>query len=231
MYQRAVSRSKHLEPPDDLRTERALNPDISRDGRYVVFESIAGNLTDVEFVRGIPRVFLRDRQTGVIRLLSTNASGEPANGPSMNPAISADGDTVVFTSSATTCSRTRGIPGGSIGVYLIRLASNERIASRRDEPGDSVHAGQSAFPAISGDGRYVAFMSKADLTCRDGSCRADDAPDGNGVFDIYVRDTVMQHTRRVSRGHVETRLRRSELSPGHQRRRTFCRVRRPRRPI
>ena len=64
-----------------------------------------------------------------------------------------------------------------------------------------VRAGQSAFPAVSGDGRYVAFMSRADLTCRDGSCRADEAPDGNGVFDIYVRDTVMRHTRRVSAGH------------------------------
>ena len=70
-----------------------------------------------------------------------------------------------------------------------------------------VRAGQSAFPAVSGDGRYVAFMSRADLTCRDGSCRADDAddaddaPDGNGVFDIYVHDTIMKHTRRVSQGH------------------------------
>jgi Tol biopolymer transport system component len=64
-----------------------------------------------------------------------------------------------------------------------------------------VRAGQSAFPAVSGDGRYVAFMSKADLTCRGGSCRADDAPDSNGVFDIYVHDTVMRHTRRASPGH------------------------------
>ena len=44
-------------------------------------------------------------------------------------------------------------------------------------------------------------MSKADLTCRDGSCRADDVPDENGVFDIYVHDTIMRHTRRVSQGH------------------------------
>ena len=178
----------------------SVNPDISRDGRYVVFESIAGNLTDVEFVRGIPRVFLRDRQTGVIRLLSTNASGEPANGPSMNPAISADGETVVFTSSAGDLLEDASISGGSIGVYLMRLASNERIRVDVTSRGQ-VRAGQSAFPSVSGDGRYVAFMSRADLTCRDGSCRADDAPDENGVFDIYVHDTVMQHTRRVSQGH------------------------------
>ena len=102
----------------------------------MVFESIAGNLTDVEFVRGIPRVFLRDRQTGVTRLLSTNAGGEPANGPSMNPAISADGETVVFASSADDLVEDASIPGGSIGVYLMRTRIEGAQASRRDEPGD-----------------------------------------------------------------------------------------------
>ena len=183
-----------------LANGESVNPDISRDGRYVVFESIAGNLTDVEFVRGIPRVFLRDRQTGVTRLLSTNAGGEPANGPSMNPAISADGETVVFTSSADDLLEDPSIPGGSIGVYLMQLASRERRRVDVTSQGQ-VRAGESAFPAVSGDGRYVAFMSRADLTCRNGSCRADDAPDGNGVFDIYLHDTVMRHTRRVSAGH------------------------------
>ena len=43
-------------------------------------------------------------------------------------------------------------------------------------------------------------MSRADLTPRDGSSPADDAPDGNGTSDIYVRDTVTQRTRRVSQG-------------------------------
>ncbi|MEP6918921.1 MAG: hypothetical protein ABJC89_24990, partial [Acidobacteriota bacterium] len=47
----------------------SFHPDITRDGRFLVFESTAGNLTNVEFARGIPRVFLRDRQTGAIRLL------------------------------------------------------------------------------------------------------------------------------------------------------------------
>jgi TolB protein len=193
-----------------LANGESVNPDISRDGRYVVFESIAGNLTDVGFVRGIPRVFVRDRQTGVTRLLSTNASGEPANGPSMNPAISADGETVVFTSSAGDLLEGGSMTGGT-GVYLIRLASKERMRVDVTSQGQ-VRAGQSAFPAVSGDGRYAAFMSKADLTCRDGSCRADDAPDRNGVFDIYVHDTLMRHTRRVSAGHS----RRDSDGPSYQ---------------
>ena len=174
----------------------SVNPDISRDGRFVVFESIAGNLTNVEFARGIPRVFLRDRQTDIIRLLSTNARDEPANGPSTNPAISADGEAVVFISSASDILEDTA---GSTGVYLIRLASNTRTRVDVTNQGQ-VRSGQSASPAISADGRYVAFMSRADLTPRDGSSPADDAPDGNGTFDIYVRDTVMQRTRRVSQG-------------------------------
>jgi Tol biopolymer transport system component len=174
----------------------SVNPDISQDGRFVVFESTAGNLATGEIARGIPRVFLRDRQTDIIRLLSTNARDEPANGPSMNPAISADGESVVFVSSATDI-----LEGtvASTGVYLIRLASNTRTRVDVTNQGQA-RSGQSASPVISADGRYVAFMSRADLTPRDGSSSADDAPDGNGTGDIYVRDTVMQRTRRVSQG-------------------------------
>ena len=172
----------------------SLNPDISRDGRLVVFESVAGNLTTVEFARGIPRVFLRDRQTDIVRLLSTNARDEPANGPSTTPAISADGEAVVFTSSASDILEDTA---GSTGVYLIRFASNTRTRVDVTNQGQ-VRSGQSASAAISADGRYVAFMSRADLTARDGSSPADEAPDGNGTFDIYVRDTVKLRTRRVS---------------------------------
>ena len=179
----------------------SLHPDINRDGRFVVFESTAGNLTNVEFARGIPRVFLRDRRTGTIRLLSTNGRGEPANGPSMDPAISADGEAVVFTSSASDILGDETATGGGIGVYLIRLGSNERTRVDVTSEGQ-VRAGQAAFPAISADGRHVAFMSRADLTLRDGSSPGDHAPDDNGVFDIYVRDTVKRHTTRVSEGHA-----------------------------
>ena len=85
----------------------SLSPDISRDGRYVVFESAAGNLLDTQVLPGIFRVFLRDREKGVTRLLSANANSEPANGTSGNPAINADGTAVVFESTATDLRRVR----------------------------------------------------------------------------------------------------------------------------
>jgi Tol biopolymer transport system component len=175
----------------------SVHPGISGDGRYVVFESTAGNLTDIALSSGVPRVFWRDRHTGVTRLLSTTPAGEPANGLSMTPAISADGETVVFSSSATNLvdGEKKGVHG--LGVYRIELASNKR--SRVDVMSDGGgHAGESASPTISGDGRYVAFASGADLTSGDRTSRPDQTRDRNGLFDVYVRDVLGQHTRRAS---------------------------------
>ena len=50
----------------------SINPDISSDGRFVVFESAAGNLTDVAVAAESTQVFLRDRGTGATHLLSSN---------------------------------------------------------------------------------------------------------------------------------------------------------------
>lgn len=175
----------------------SVNPDISGDGRYVVFESTAGNLTNIVLASGVPRVFWRDRETGVTRLLSTTPTGEPANGLSMTPAISADGGTAVFSSSATNLVDQKMTSGNGIGVYRIELSSYKR--SRVDVTSDGGrHAGESASPTISGDGRYVAFASDADLTVDDRSARRDQPRDRNGLFDVYVRDVLSQHTRRVS---------------------------------
>lgn len=175
----------------------SVNADISGDGRYIVFESTAGNLTTAALPSGVPRVFWRDRQTGVTRLLSTTPAGEPANGLSMTPAISADGGTAVFSSSATNLVDQTTTSGNGIGVYRIELSSNRR--SRVDVTSDERrHAGESASATISGDGRYVAFASDADLTSDDESGRRDQPRDKNGLFDVYVRDVLKQHTWRVS---------------------------------
>ena len=58
------------------------NADISADGRFVVFESVATNLTNEELPPDLTaQVFLRDREVGVTRLLTTTSDGKP-NGPS-----------------------------------------------------------------------------------------------------------------------------------------------------
>ena len=179
----------------------SLSPDISRDGRYVVFESAAGNLLDTPLRPGIFNVFLRDREKGVTRLLSANANGEPANGPSSSPAINADGTAVVFESTATDLLEAVDTIGSSVGVYVIWLASGVRTRLDLTSAGGRP-AGQSMSPSISADGRFIAFVSKADLTCGEASPCVIEPSDRNGLADIYLRDTQTNTTRRITRSYA-----------------------------
>jgi Tol biopolymer transport system component len=142
-------------------------------------------------------IFLRDRQQGTTRLLSTAVSGGPASGPSRHPAINADGTSVVFESAATNLIE-KGKEGvGSTGIYLIGLSSGVR--KRVDARGDGARpSGQSMSPGISADGRFVVFAARADLTCRGAAC-VDEPRDGNGVTDVYLRDMQTNVLRRISR--------------------------------
>ncbi len=89
----------------------SFEPSISADGRYVAFASYAANLVAddtntcptvgqrVKFA--CPDVFVRDRATGKTDRVSVSNSGKQANGYSDNPAISADGHVVAFSSAAS----------------------------------------------------------------------------------------------------------------------------------
>ena len=63
---------------------------------------------------------------------------------------------------------------------------------------DGGHGGQTTSPTISGDGRYVAFASDADLTIADGPAGRDQPRDENGVIDVYIHDVLRRRTRRAS---------------------------------
>lgn len=116
---------------------------------------------------------------------STTATEAQANGPSVNASISPNGRYVAFTSGATNL-----VPGGGgeQHVYLKdRLAGAiVRVSSNTDgTAGD----GASDKASVSGDGRFVAFVSLAGNL----------APgDNNGSADVFVRDVVAGTTRLVS---------------------------------
>ena len=75
------------------------NPDISADGRYVVFTSWATNLAAGGNTWN--DVFLKDRQTGALTRISTSQTGTDGNNDSDFAKISADGRYVVFQSFAS----------------------------------------------------------------------------------------------------------------------------------
>jgi Tol biopolymer transport system component len=76
------------------------SPDISADGRFVVYRSAATNLVAGD-TSGFPDVFVNDRLTGETTLLSTSLSGATANNRSLMPVFSADGRTIIFQSWAS----------------------------------------------------------------------------------------------------------------------------------
>jgi Tol biopolymer transport system component len=173
-------------------------PDISSDGRFVVFESVAPNLLDTVVPSGMIRVFLRDREHGTIRLLSTAAEGAAPREGAWTPAISADGTTVVFWSAASNPSGMCRSAAPGPGLYLVRPSDDACLRVDVTSAGIPQHA-QSTTASVSGDGRYVAFVSRADLTCRSEIDCPGELPDRNGLSDVYVRDVARNVTVRVSR--------------------------------
>ncbi|MDX6708312.1 MAG: hypothetical protein QOI48_4158 [Solirubrobacteraceae bacterium] len=112
-----------------------------------------------------------------------------AGGASANPAVSADGRYVAFTSSADDL--VSGDTNGSIDVFV-----RDRGTGRTERVSVSTGGEQarrsvlgSDQPAISGDGRYVAFTSAASNLV---------SGDTNGEPDVFVRDRVTGVTVRVS---------------------------------
>ena len=160
-------------------------PTISADGRYVAFGSGAGNLVPGD-TNGWDDVFVRDRQTGATERVSVSSTGTQANGISLVSVISADGRYVAFFSDADNL--VTGDTNGTADVFVhdLQTGLTERVSvSSAGAQGN----GESYGPAISADGRYVAFFSLSiDLV----------TGDTNDVADIFVHDRVSGVTERVT---------------------------------
>lgn len=73
---------------------------VSGDGRFVAFASDASDLVAGDR-NGMSDVFVRDLATGTVRRVSVDGAGADADAPSSQPAISADGRYVAFSSWAS----------------------------------------------------------------------------------------------------------------------------------
>jgi Tol biopolymer transport system component len=139
------------------------SPSLDADGRFLVFDSDATNLT-AEADRNRARdVFVRDRLEGSTRRISVGASGLAANNTSLDPTISADGRVAAFASHATNL--VAGVDANSVGadVYLARLDTGEVSRGSVGSDGRQPSTGQSVAPALSADGHLIAFMSSASI--------------------------------------------------------------------
>jgi Tol biopolymer transport system component len=134
------------------------NPSMTSDGRWVAFASDATNLVASD-TNGARDIFLFDNQTNTTRLLSRSAQGTPGNGSSNNPALSStDGRWVAFASDATNL--VFGDTNGFSDIYAVDTVTGQISRVSVTSSGDQAN-NPSFKPAISQDGRYVAFESTA----------------------------------------------------------------------
>ena len=135
----------------------------------MAFASSATDLVVGSFPALITNVFVYERSTGSVALLSHDAAASTtgANANCAFPAISRDGSYVVFESEATNL--VNGQTGGPFGnVFLCeRITATVALASHVPLSAVTGGNGGSSSPAINGDGRFVIFGSSAtDLTGR-----------------------------------------------------------------
>lgn len=153
---------------------------LSADGRFVAFASYATNLvpgaasSEPAASQPVANIYLRDLCTGTnapagcaphTELISHGADMQPADNSSIAPQLSADGRFIAFTSWASNL--VPGISGAQARVFVRDTCAGPTASSSCLEqtylvPGGALTAATSAeydHPAISADGRYVAFQA------------------------------------------------------------------------
>jgi Tol biopolymer transport system component len=137
---------------------------ISADGRYVVFE-----VRDLVAERQ-PRVdiILRDRLKSITRSLTGNGATDPIYSWSRNPDISDDGQIVAFSSASTALTGGIDANGPLEDVYVVDVRSGAVKRVSVNTAGTQFSSGTSILPALSADGRWVAFASTAPLQSLEG---------------------------------------------------------------
>jgi uncharacterized repeat protein (TIGR01451 family) len=143
---------------------------ISRDGRFVAFVSLADNL--VPGGNFTESIYVHDRQNGVTERVSEAPDGSAANGSSFAPRLNADGRFVYFTSFANNL-----IPNDpddvAVDAYLHDRVTGTTEGITNVHPPSGVVQHSSAA-GISGDGRYVTFTTGETNFV---------TPDANGAFE------------------------------------------------
>ena len=147
--------------PTALAGALAAQPAISWDGRFVAFTAIARAAQLVVTPKPsnpFRQVYLRDRQTATTTLLSIGPAGTQGLGHSSTPAISGNGAVVAFASAAGDLVANDANQKEDVFAWSSTAGAVEIVS--RSTAGAAGDAG-SGFPAVTGDGRQVAFASGA----------------------------------------------------------------------
>src|SRR5688572_11806054 len=156
--------------------------EISDDGRFVAFASTATNLV-LTPNNSRSQVYVKDMLTGLVTRASVDATNAAGDDNSSAPALSGNGRVVAFLSQAanfsplstshTTQLFARDLEAGTTSLESVTTAGAPVL--------------QEAVPtaALSFDGRFIAFESRAQLDARDKDI---------GTFDVFLRDRALHTT-------------------------------------
>ena len=178
-------------------------PTLSFDGRYVVFETVEGDLVPGD-VNGVRDVFRLDSTTGEIELISEAQDGTRGDKSSAayGRAMSADGRYVTFISSSTTWpgATANDEPYTTVGEAWIKdMVTGELYIGSTNAAGVSGDD-DAGFSGLSADGRYLAFGSLAQnltpLTDPTDPCDLQLCPTGFS----YVKDLMTGRVANVTVG-------------------------------
>ncbi len=167
-----------------LANGKSWYPAISRDGGRIAFDSFASNIV-LDDTNGERDIFTYNRASQAFSRVSVATGGMQGQHLSSTPALAADVDVIAFTSWSYQFV-TPSVYNLDAYVHDTSAATTTRMSqSAAGVQGDR----ESWYPAISADGRFVAFDSPAE-NLTSGST--------GGLLHVYVRDRTNSTITRVA---------------------------------
>lgn len=184
-----------------------MNPSMSGDGRYIVFESFSNNVSEESrkqdcdtdgdgYLDGqCNSVLLFDRDTGETSLISVGRNNFSARGNAGVPMISDNGRYIVYMADADNLDSeddswcfTNEIRWSCINIFVYDRETEKTRWITRGLNGEYPNE-TSLVPTISADGRYIVYMSRAGNLVEG---------DTNNAQDIFLYDQKTQQTTLIS---------------------------------
>ena len=167
----------------------SYEPSISGDGNMVAFTSTASNISLTEKGISNNNVFLRDLQKGTTSMISIDPLAHKGGGGS-KPSISQNGNRIAFYSHTSTL-----VPNDKNGIWDIFLWEKNKAflkrvsltADGKEREQGNESANRVVSPAISGNGRYIAFSTTATNMVPGDAKNYQDV----FVYDITTNTTIM----------------------------------------
>jgi Tol biopolymer transport system component len=176
-----ISTTRVSVSPDGSQTSSSdFAPSLSGDGKLIAFS------TAYLYEGQVCAIWVYNLQTSQKICASVGFDGEPAYGSYENPILSANGEFVVYSSSASNL-----VPDDTnmkYDIFLFNLSDGEIKRVSISSFGEQSN-GDSMKPSVSSDGRYIAFESIANNLV---------SGDTYGNWDVFIHDSKTNTTKRVS---------------------------------